>query len=188
MTDKLKPCPFCGGTPEILSNLTHVWIECMTCHARKDPAQSRDVAISNWNYRLNPAKTTISFKPVSHCERCLSDNVIYKIFITLKDEVKIKAFCLECGWDKFLSHLENLAQRQNSALAKWREHVVERDGAKCVICGSSVRLEAHHIIPVSCDTDRKYMYSLSNGITLCHECHKMVHKNVRNHYAEVKDG
>lgn len=55
----------------------------------------------------------------------------------------------------------------------WSEDVKQRDGYKCVLCGSSVRLNAHHIKPVSlypeCRND------LDNGITLCRECHLKQH-------------
>lgn len=48
----------------------------------------------------------------------------------------------------------------------------ERDGYTCQICGSTERVEGHHL----------FEYSYENGasdpdniITLCHECHLMVH-------------
>ena len=51
MLEKLKPCPFCGENPEILSNLHYVWVECMNCHARHDPALTKEVAVTQWNRR-----------------------------------------------------------------------------------------------------------------------------------------
>lgn len=59
-------------------------------------------------------------------------------------------------------------ERTHARYRKWRNTVVERDG-KCDICGSTKKLEAHHI--------KKYepypelRYELSNGITLCKNCH-----------------
>jgi 5-methylcytosine-specific restriction endonuclease McrA len=51
----------------------------------------------------------------------------------------------------------------------FREGVFERDSRKCKICGNKEKLDAHHI------TDRHEMpnggYVLSNGISLCEDCH-----------------
>jgi 5-methylcytosine-specific restriction endonuclease McrA len=48
--------------------------------------------------------------------------------------------------------------------------VFTRDDNKCKVCGRTYNLDAHHI------TDRHEMpnggYTISNGITLCDECHK----------------
>ena len=51
----------------------------------------------------------------------------------------------------------------------FREGVFERDSRKCRMCGAKGDLDAHHI------TDRHEMpnggYVLSNGISLCSDCH-----------------
>lgn len=54
-------------------------------------------------------------------------------------------------------------------LAVWRRAVKKRDGHQCVLCGSSERLEADHILP-----QWKYpelRYDVENGRTLCRPCH-----------------
>ena len=52
---------------------------------------------------------------------------------------------------------------------QFRDAVFERDGHKCIKCGSTDKLDAHHII------DRHDMinggYTLDNGATLCMDCH-----------------
>lgn len=60
----------------------------------------------------------------------------------------------------------------------WAQSVKKRDGYKCVACGSTESLEAHHII-------EKYRNSnlekrLDNGITLCRKCHRAIHKGSFN--------
>jgi predicted restriction endonuclease len=63
-------------------------------------------------------------------------------------------------------------------LQKWRrqfyETVLMRDGGRCVFCGSTDELDAHHI------TDRHEMpnggYVKENGITLCDKHHAMAEK------------
>ena len=52
---------------------------------------------------------------------------------------------------------------------EWRLQVLERDLYTCQECGSTERLEVHHKMAVC-----KYpelVNVLSNGITLCHDCH-----------------
>ena len=47
-----------------------------------------------------------------------------------------------------------------------------RDGYTCQVCGSKENAEGHHII------DHQFFGSSSvdNIVTLCHECHKDVHR------------
>lgn len=63
-------------------------------------------------------------------------------------------------------------QKQASSrtlLKRWSKAVRERDGNKCFVCGSTERLNAHHILP-------KKMWGKDKldprvGITLCCRCH-----------------
>lgn len=50
---------------------------------------------------------------------------------------------------------------------RWAAAVKCRDGYRCVICGSTDRIEAHHIVPVA----RGGALTLANGQTLCHAHH-----------------
>jgi hypothetical protein len=65
---------------------------------------------------------------------------------------------------------------------KFREGCFKRDDYKCKICKKAGALDAHHI------TDRNEMpnggYVLSNGISLCEECHM---KAERWHISEHTD-
>lgn len=64
----------------------------------------------------------------------------------------------------------------------WRERIFARDNWTCVLCGrrsregDSVKLQAHHIVPVSVDATLAYVDS--NGMTLCVECHRDHHWGV----------
>lgn len=69
---------------------------------------------------------------------------------------------------------------------KWRDQVLDRDG-KCMHCGSKENLEAHHIkhfseiIKSNAIQNRDQaracldLWDISNGLTLCTECHCNVH-------------
>lgn len=52
----------------------------------------------------------------------------------------------------------------------WRKAVFLRDGNRCVLCGSTEKLQADHIKPFS--TFKELRYEVSNGRVLCTECHK----------------
>ena len=60
----------------------------------------------------------------------------------------------------------------------WSDKVKQRDGNRCVICGSEEQLQAHHVKPgflyPECRKD------VDNGITLCKDCHQNQHCG---HYA-----
>jgi 5-methylcytosine-specific restriction endonuclease McrA len=65
------------------------------------------------------------------------------------------------------------ANRARSSMA-WqnaRAAARKRDGERCRQCGSTDRLEVHHIKPLAEGGDR---YELSNLTTLCHDCHVAV--------------
>lgn len=57
-------------------------------------------------------------------------------------------------------------------LHKWRSKVKKRDGYKCLRCHSGTNLTAHHIIPFAISPELRF--KLSNGVTLCRECHNIV--------------
>ena len=52
----------------------------------------------------------------------------------------------------------------NKKFKEWAEQVKSRDGKKCVICGDSKRLNAHHIIPRS---NKDLRFEIKNGISIC---------------------
>lgn len=52
MTEKLKSCPFCGGTAEIIEEGTGFNIKCADCYAEMTPfATDKRDAIKMWNDR-----------------------------------------------------------------------------------------------------------------------------------------
>lgn len=70
-------------------------------------------------------------------------------------------------------------------LRLWSRFIKARDQNSCLSCGSSERIQAHHII-------RRTLYpwgafETGNGITLCLECHKEIHKksNTRVDFSQL---
>lgn len=76
------------------------------------------------------------------------------------------------SWEKPANQLRNTSEYIN-----WRASVFIRDNFKCQICGQvGGELNAHHIKPFA-----KYVklrHEITNGITLCRQCHLKVHKGV----------
>ena len=58
---------------------------------------------------------------------------------------------------------------------KWANEVKDLYDRKCISCGRSVKLEAHHVVP-KCESKRLSCV-LENGVALCHWCHQFVHRN-----------
>lgn len=59
--------------------------------------------------------------------------------------------------------------RDTPEYAEWRETVYKRDNYTCQCCGSTVKLNAHHIKNFSSNVELRY--DIDNGITLCDKCH-----------------
>jgi Lar family restriction alleviation protein len=51
MTDKLKPCPFCGGEASVVNGYCSHWITCKTCFCGTDVFEELEEAINRWNTR-----------------------------------------------------------------------------------------------------------------------------------------
>ena len=69
----------------------------------------------------------------------------------------------------------------NIGYVAWRKDVFERDNYTCRKCGDNTghNLIAHHIIPVKqCMQENRLglIYDVDNGLTVCEECHKEVHR------------
>lgn len=70
---------------------------------------------------------------------------------------------------------KNQKERNSKKYSKWRKNVFIRDRYICQKCGQQGgNLNAHHIKPWSKYPDLRF--SIDNGITLCKNCHKLIHK------------
>lgn len=69
--------------------------------------------------------------------------------------------------------------RNSAAYAEWRLTVFKRDGFRCQSCGKvGGKLNAHHIQLFS--EHPALRLDPDNGITLCQDCHKAVHRGANN--------
>lgn len=73
---------------------------------------------------------------------------------------------------------KNQVERRSIEYKEWRNSVFKRDGYVCAHCGKKGGdLAAHHIKPWAKFPDSRF--DVSNGITLCKECHKKEHRVVK---------
>lgn len=64
----------------------------------------------------------------------------------------------------------NQNKRLSLEYKKWRREIKLRD-KKCLECGSTEKLHAHHIVPVRDTEDINLLIDMNNGVTLCKKCH-----------------
>lgn len=67
--------------------------------------------------------------------------------------------------------LTNQEIRQSPEYRAWNIAVKKRDGFQCIWCHSEYQLEAHHLY--SFNSFPELRFDIKNGITLCHDCHKL---------------
>lgn len=124
------------------------------------------------------------------CDRCslkCTDNNIdinkeltyIKLKYLVKEKVhfQIAAYCSGGHRLMAVKQNNNIDKRFNHTLQVWADYV-KRENNKCVKCGSKENLNAHHLIPVG--INKRYQYDTRNGITLCEECHKILHRMWKN--------
>lgn len=93
------------------------------------------------------------------------------------------------GWKGGVTKINKLI-RGNERYITWRSDVWKRDNFICSKCGSNSKLHAHHVILLSkiiVDNNIKTIYDalkcddvwdISNGITVCEDCHTELHDHV----------
>lgn len=131
------------------------------------------------------------------CKQC------NKSFNVTQSEFNLgKIFCSTYCKDKYSHtntnecHISSLRNTKEYLL--WRKNVVQRDQFTCQQCGSCKNLQAHHIVPLK-DICLKYandfdtirhsleFNDISNGITLCFDCHSKIHPWMKDRKNNILD-
>ncbi|MBG7615611.1 HNH endonuclease [Brevundimonas sp. BAL450] len=73
-----------------------------------------------------------------------------------------------------LEHAIAAGHHQTRCLRRWSEFIRERDDHRCVDCHSTENLSAHHICRKTFLPEAAL--ETGNGITLCRDCHREVHR------------
>lgn len=120
------------------------------------------------------------------CERCGKQYKLSKAYLAIRNSRFCSAECRDNansermrgeGNPNYISGIQY--NRRGPNWKKQRRKVLRRDGFKCQRCGkkgnSSLILDVHHIIPYRIfEGDYKKANRLSNLITLCRRCHRLV--------------
>lgn len=88
----------------------------------------------------------------------------------LKPDSKIQ-IC--AGYYVIKELIKVLKPRTTGEYKTWRKACLVRDDLTCQECGCQSDLEVHHIEPVA--RKPKLATTISNGITLCKDCHRGKH-------------
>jgi 5-methylcytosine-specific restriction endonuclease McrA len=75
-------------------------------------------------------------------------------------------------------HVANYIIRRSPEYFKWRARVLKRDNHTCVECGAVENVQADHIKPFAWYPELRF--EVSNGRTLCIDCHKKTSSYLSN--------
>lgn len=161
---------FCSKQCLGASKRKRKYIECKQCGKIFYPKDNEQKFCSRDCY-LKEHEITNKVKQCAYCENKF---VAYRSNLTYcSHECSIK--------DKHYPSGENhpmwkggFKQNRGYDYCKWRKEVLERDKNKCRCCGATEDLHAHHIWAWALHPDMRY--EINNGLTLCANCHKEVHK------------
>lgn len=106
---------------------------------------------------------------------CITDYALYGILPNnISPVVKSLFIVIKNKLDKRNTSYWNFEDRRSSKYKSWKQNVLSRDNYICQRCGSKDNLVAHHIKPFA--VNKELRFDINNGITLCQNCHKEVHK------------
>lgn len=157
-------CLFCGNINEVRDTRSHIkycgW-ECFKSHDR---------LVLNDSNNKRPWKHGRSYCPV--CGKQKGSR-----YRTCSME------CINILRRKTRKTDETKLIRSSSKYVKWRNFVINRDGGKCVECGSVKNLHVDHVIPMAAimfkhninNKEQAYgceeLWDINNGRVLCRMCH-----------------
>ena len=119
MSEKLKPCPFCGQQAVYDIKEQDVSVICLCCQSRSDFYKTKVEAAKAWNKR--------SFEALKPCPNCGSQAYIFEETPEESKDLitKFRALCPKCL--KKSNYLDTRAE----AIEAWNEH------AEILPCGKS---------------------------------------------------
>ena len=76
--------------------------------------------------------------------------------------------------------LREINKRFGERYENFRARVLKRDNHQCVLCGSKIRLQVHHIKRWADDKGKRFF--VTNGVTLCFNCHDAGHNHNKERF------
>lgn len=203
MRANTKPCPKCGGEMHRQSKM------CAKCHAKQIakpenyitkncPVCGQEFTVHVCHIERGQGKycsrscarsgspTRKKATPIVTCETCGS--VFEKHQAEIDKNVWDLHFCSPECWYEYNQGENHYGweggqnERVNPDYTKWHRAVLERDHYFCRRCHSRRNLEVHHIKRFATHPD--FRWEVSNGITLCHDCH-VLFRNREEEYEEI---
>lgn len=159
-------------------------------NTRKKPVQNKaEIGIKKCKFCENDFEYRINHKRVRvYCsQECYQSNS----FKDLTHEQRMQGIKTRSESKKWKEYVESITGKNNKRykgnrdarvynyeLKKWREDVFKRDDYTCQKCNQrGGKLEAHHIKKWA--KYKELRTTLSNGITLCYDCHNLTHGKVK---------
>lgn len=131
-------------------------------------ANSRYCSKACWSHRNPPMQSTCAY-----CGNIFATTHRGARYCSRRCAGKDRTGPLAGAWKDGKS-LERERARLSPQLKQWRIAVYTRDAHTCQNCGEGGRyINAHHIKPWADYPDLRF--DVSNGITLCEDCHGKVH-------------
>ena len=134
---------------------------------KKDVIKKKHLSLPMYNINKN----ILIFNPWI----CSKSNIQYLEILNLFKESR---------WKKIIDN--EPTSRNSFEYIMWENDIKKRDDNKCVICGNSLDIEVHHIIPYSNDYDNRI--NVDNGICLCKRHHNSkINGSFHNVYGTVNN-
>ena len=109
MSEKLKPCPFCGGAATVVWKGSTIYsVGCFRCSAEITDVNDRDKALTAWNSRLSALETPVGGRLIRRVREA-ADDYSGKGDDTMERDLLAAAFEME--------RYENRAEIHDAALA-----------------------------------------------------------------------
>jgi len=99
---------------------------------------------------------------------------------------------LHHNWNPELTEKDRIQGRHDQKNVNFRTEVYNRDRHRCVICGATRHLNAHHLDGYNWCKEKRY--DPNNGVTLCVDCHQQFHRqyglgnNTKEQFKEFCNG
>jgi len=162
---------FCSNECSAASRTKTVTCKCNRCgkefeawpsKARKAKFCSRECSSKGQGHKKRPAAKRFV------CQAC------GKVFIEKLGRERV--YCSnKCCTHAFRKSDKKSTDRRGKDYAKWALAVMKRD-KRCVRCGATEKLQAHHIKHWKEFTDHRY--DMDNGVALCIYCHHAQHPSI----------
>lgn len=197
--EKLKYICSCGNVADIAFDKFRQGQRCAACkHSRISEKQRHSYEYVRKYFEDQGCELLSSEYENNHEKlryRCSCGNVAFITFAKFKAGQR----CKKCknrnlsdkfrgdkspNWDNEMTQEQRIKDRKYPEYTEWRRKVFERDEYTCQICGThGGKLNAHHIQSYAKFPELRT--DVSNGITLCTDCHKEYHRKIEHNTATL---